>query len=50
LLYIDRQEELAGTTAFYRHLGYHEAGTAPFAPDVPVKVPCHYILMSKTLD
>jgi ribosomal protein S18 acetylase RimI-like enzyme len=36
--------------AFYRHFGYHEIGTAPFAPDVPVKVPCHYILMSKTLD
>jgi ribosomal protein S18 acetylase RimI-like enzyme len=36
--------------AFYRHLGYLETGTAPFAPDVPVKVPCHYILMSKTLD
>ena len=36
--------------AFYRHLGYHETGTAPFAPDVPVKVPCHYILMSKSLD
>jgi len=36
--------------AFYRHLGYHETGTAPFAPDVPVKIPCHYILMSKTLD
>ncbi len=34
---------------FYRHLGYLETGTAPFAPDVPVKVPCHYILMSKTL-
>jgi ribosomal protein S18 acetylase RimI-like enzyme len=36
--------------AFYRHLGYRETGTAPFAPEVPVKVPCHYILMSKTLD
>jgi len=35
--------------AFYRHLGYLETGTAPFAPDVPVKVPCHYILMSKTV-
>ncbi len=33
--------------AFYRHLGYLEIGTAPFAPEVPVKVPCHYILMSK---
>ncbi len=36
--------------AFYRHLGYRETGTAPFAPDVPLKVPCHYILMSKALD
>ena len=35
--------------AFYRHLGYVETGTALFAPDVPAKVPCHYILMSKTL-
>ena len=36
--------------AFYRRLGYHETGTAPFAPDMPLKVPCHYILMSKALD
>ena len=35
--------------SFYRHLGYLETGTAPFAPDVPAKVPCHYILMSKPL-
>ncbi len=35
--------------SFYRHLGYHETGTAPFAPDISVKVPCHYILMSKSL-
>src|SRR5712692_7567912 len=35
--------------AFYRHLGYLETGAAPFAPDVPVKVPCHYILMSKSI-
>jgi len=35
--------------AFYRHLGYRETGTAPFASDVPAKVPCHYILMSKRL-
>jgi|SRR5579864_695354 len=34
---------------FYAHLGYARTGTAPFAPDVPVKVPCHYILMSKSL-
>jgi len=35
--------------AFYRHLGYLETGTAPLAPDVPAKVPWHYILMSKIL-
>jgi GNAT superfamily N-acetyltransferase len=35
--------------AFYGHLGYLETGTAPFASDVPAKVPCHYILMSKTI-
>jgi len=34
---------------FYRHLGYSETGTAPFAPSMPIKVPCHYILMSKTI-
>jgi GNAT superfamily N-acetyltransferase len=35
--------------AFYQHLGYVETGTAPFSPDVPVKVPCHYIFMTKTI-
>jgi ribosomal protein S18 acetylase RimI-like enzyme len=35
--------------AFYRHLGYLETGTAPFATEVPIKVPCHYILMTKTI-
>jgi N-acetylglutamate synthase-like GNAT family acetyltransferase len=35
--------------AFYRHLGYVETGTAPFPHDVPAKVPCHYILMSKSI-
>lgn len=35
--------------AFYRHLGYAETGTAPFPPDAPAKVPCHFILMSKLL-
>ena len=35
--------------AFYEHMGYMRTGTAPFAADVPVKVPCHYILMSKEL-
>lgn len=35
--------------AFYEHLGYALTGTAPFATDVPVKVPCHYVLMSKQI-
>jgi GNAT superfamily N-acetyltransferase len=35
--------------AFYRRFGYVETGTAPFPPDAPVKVPCHFILMSKML-
>lgn len=35
--------------AFYEHMGYRRTGTAPFAADVPVKAPCHYILMSKEL-
>jgi ribosomal protein S18 acetylase RimI-like enzyme len=35
--------------SFYRHLGYLETGTASFPPDVPAKVPCHYILMSKPI-
>ena len=34
---------------FYRHLGYVETGTAPFASDVQAKIPSHYILMSKPL-
>jgi len=35
--------------AFYRHFGYVETGRAPLPPDSPVKVPCHFILMSKML-
>jgi ribosomal protein S18 acetylase RimI-like enzyme len=35
--------------AFYHHLGYMEMGIAPFAPEVPFKVPGHYIVMSKSL-
>lgn len=43
---ISPREPLPG---FYAHLGYTQTGTAPFAADVPLKVPCHYILMSKSL-
>jgi GNAT superfamily N-acetyltransferase len=33
----------------YKRLGYSEAGMAPFPANVPTKVPCHYILMTKSL-
>src|SRR5258708_17642438 len=36
-------------SSFYRHLGYLETGTAPFAPDVPVTGTCHYILICTDL-
>ena len=35
--------------AFYRKRGYIENGTTPFPADVPTKVPCHFINMSKPL-
>lgn len=35
--------------AFYRHLGYSETGPAPIPPEVPLKVACHYVLMTKPL-
>jgi ribosomal protein S18 acetylase RimI-like enzyme len=34
----------------YTRLGYLETGTKAFSADVPVKVPCHYVLMTKPLD
>lgn len=33
--------------AFYRHLGYVETGTAPFSGEAHIKVPGHYLIMSK---
>jgi N-acetylglutamate synthase-like GNAT family acetyltransferase len=35
--------------AYYQRLGYEETGAAPFPADVPTKVPCHFIIMSKGL-
>jgi len=43
---VSAREPLPG---FYRHLGYVEIGRAPLPTDAPVKVPCHFILMSKVL-
>jgi len=33
--------------AFYQHLGYAETGTSQIPPEIPLKVPCHFIHMSK---
>lgn len=35
--------------AFYQHRGYVENGTTPFPEDVPTKIPCHFINMTKPL-
>jgi len=35
---------------FYRRLGYVETGTAPFPDPEKATRPCHFILMSKTLN
>ena len=35
--------------AFYAHRGYVENGTTPFPADVPTKLPCHFINLSKPL-
>ena len=43
---VNLREELP---AFYRRRGYVENGTTPFPADVPTKVPCHFINMSKPL-
>src|SRR5882762_4194856 len=34
--------------SFYRHPGYLDTGIAPSAPDVPSKLPFHYILTTTT--
>lgn len=33
----------------YARLGYVETGTEPFPSEVPTKIPCHYIAMTKAL-
>ena len=46
ILIVNLRDELP---AFYRKRGYVENGTTPFPPDIPTKVPCHFINMSKPL-
>jgi GNAT superfamily N-acetyltransferase len=33
----------------YKHLGYEETGTTPMPAEIPLKIPCHFINMSKPL-
>jgi GNAT superfamily N-acetyltransferase len=35
--------------AFYRKLGYLEAGVEEFTPGAPTKIPCHFVKMQKAL-
>ena len=35
--------------AFYKHRGYAEISTEPFPSDVPTKMPCHFVNLSKQL-
>ena len=46
ILIVSLREELP---AFYEKRGYLENGTTPFPADVPTRIPCHFINMSKLL-
>jgi len=46
ILIVHLREELP---AFYQKRGYIQNGTSPFPEDVPTKIPCHFINMSKSL-
>jgi GNAT superfamily N-acetyltransferase len=46
IVIVSLREELP---SFYQKRGYVESGTSPFPPDVPTKIPCHFINMSKPL-
>jgi len=46
ILIVNLREDLP---AFYQKRGYVESGTTPFPADVPTRIPCHFINMSKPL-
>ncbi|HJT28177.1 MAG TPA: GNAT family N-acetyltransferase [Pyrinomonadaceae bacterium] len=46
ILIVSLREDLP---SFYQKRGYVESGTTPFPADVPTKIPCHFINMSKSL-
>ena len=39
----------ADLVPMYKHLGYQETGTTSMPPEIPLKIPCHFINMSKPL-
>jgi ribosomal protein S18 acetylase RimI-like enzyme len=46
ILIVSLRDELP---SFYQKRGYVETGMSPFPSDVPTKIPCHFINMSKSL-
>jgi predicted N-acetyltransferase YhbS len=46
IIIVSFREELP---AYKEKRGYVQNGTSPFPPDVPTKIPCHFINMSKPL-
>ena len=46
ILIVNLREDLP---AFYNKRGYAANGTSPFPEGLPIKVPCHFITMSKAL-
>ena len=46
ILIVNLREDLP---SFYQKRGYVESGTTPFPADVPTRIPCHFINMSKPL-
>jgi len=46
ILIVNLREDLP---SFYKKRGYVESGTTPFPADVPTRIPCHFINMSKSL-
>lgn len=46
ILIVNLREDLP---AFYNKRGYVANGTSPFPDGIPIKVPCHFITMSKVL-
>jgi N-acetylglutamate synthase-like GNAT family acetyltransferase len=46
ILIVSLRDELP---SFYQKRGYIESGITPFPADVPIRIPCHFINMSKPL-